>query len=60
VPKGANSGQTLRLKGRGAFAQGRRGDLLAKLVITLPEEQDEALARFAEDWRTNRPYKPAR
>ena len=60
VPKGANSGQTLRLKGRGAFAQGVRGDLLAKLVITLPEDPDEALTRFAEDWRANRPYKPGR
>jgi DnaJ-class molecular chaperone len=60
VQPGANSGQTLRLKGRGAFAQGRRGDLLAKLVITLPDEQDETLVRFAEDWRANRPYKPGR
>lgn len=60
IPKGSNSGQVLRLKGRGAFAQGRRGDLLAKLAVTLPEAQDEALVRFAEDWRANRPYKPGR
>ncbi|RZJ88823.1 MAG: J domain-containing protein, partial [Brevundimonas sp.] len=60
VPKGANSGQTLRLKGRGAFANGQRGDLLARLVVTLPEEPDELLTRFAEDWRANRPYKPGR
>lgn len=60
IPKGSNSGQVLRLKGRGAFAQGRRGDLLAKLAVTLPETQDETLIRFAEDWRANRPYKPGR
>jgi DnaJ-class molecular chaperone len=61
VPKGANSGQTLRLKGRGMpDGKGKRGDLLARLVITLPEEPDAALTAFAEDWRDNRPYKPKR
>ena len=60
VPKGSNSGQVLRLKGRGAFAGGKRGDLLAKLVVTLPDEQDEALRAFAEDWRAKRPYTPGR
>ena len=60
VPKGSNSGQVLRLKGRGAFAGGKRGDLLAKLVVTLPDEQDEALVTFAEEWRAKRPYAPGR
>ncbi|MCV0414833.1 MAG: molecular chaperone DnaJ [Brevundimonas sp.] len=60
VPKGSNSGQVLRLKGRGAFAGGKRGDLLAKLVVTLPDEQDETLRAFAEDWRAKRPYTPGR
>ena len=60
VPKGSNSGQVLRLKGRGAFAGGKRGDLLARLVVTLPEEQDEALVKFAEEWRAKRPYTPGR
>lgn len=58
VPKGSNSGQMLRLKGRGAYANGRRGDLKARLVVTLPETPDEPLNRFAEDWRANRPYAP--
>lgn len=56
VPKGSNSGKVLRLKGRGAYADGRRGDLLAKLMLTLPEEMDDQLVSFAEDWRKNRPY----
>ena len=60
VPKGSNSGQVLRLKGRGAFAGGKRGDLLAKLVVTLPDEQDDALVKFAEEWRAKRPYTPGR
>ena len=58
VPKGANSGQVMRLKGRGAFANGRRGDLKARLLVTLPETPDEALIRFAEEWRSKRPYTP--
>ena len=60
LPAGSNSGKTLRLKGRGAFAKGKRGDLLARLVVTLPEGADDALTKFAEDWRSKRPYTPGR
>ena len=60
LPAGSNSGKVLRLKGRGAMANGKRGDLLAKLVVTLPDEADEALTKFAEDWRAKRPYSPGR
>ncbi len=60
IPKGSNSGQTLRLKGRGAFVGGKRGDLLAKLVVTLPETPDETLVKFAQDWRDKQPYRPWR
>ncbi|WP_122464665.1 DnaJ C-terminal domain-containing protein [Brevundimonas lutea] len=58
IPKGSNSGKVLRLKGRGAFAGGRRGDLLARIVIMLPEEVDAELVKLAEDWRAKRPYRP--
>jgi DnaJ-class molecular chaperone len=61
VPKGANSGATLRLKGRGlADAKGKRGDLLARLMVTLPETPDADLTKFAETWRKDRPYTPKR
>ncbi|VXB11694.1 DnaJ C-terminal domain-containing protein [Brevundimonas sp. G8] len=60
IPAGSNSGKILRLKARGAFAAGKRGDLLARLVVTLPDEPDEALTRFAEEWRAKRPYMPGR
>ena len=57
VPKGANSGQTLRLKGKGlADARGKRGDLLARLVLMLPENLDPDLEAFAEQWRKDHPY----
>jgi DnaJ-class molecular chaperone len=57
VPKGSNSGSTLRLRKRGlAGSGGRRGDLLARLVVTLPESPDSELVKIAEDWRRERPY----
>lgn len=60
IPKASNSGQVLRLKGKGAFANGRRGDLLARLMVTLPEYQDHHLVKFAEKWRADRPYAPGK
>ncbi|KQW82215.1 DnaJ C-terminal domain-containing protein [Brevundimonas sp. Root1279] len=51
IPAGSNSGKVLRLKGRGAAVGGKRGDLLAKLMVMLPEGGDEALTKLAEDLR---------
>jgi len=60
VAPASNSGATLRLKGKGLPAGGRRGDLLVRLVVTLPDKIDEDLRRFAEAWRSERPYTPRR
>jgi len=61
VAAGSNSGQILRLKGRGMpKAGGKRGDLLARLIVTLPEAVEPELTQFAEDWRAKRPYTPKR
>jgi len=61
IPKGANTGTRLRLKGRGLTdAQGRRGDLFARLVVTLPDNADPTLETFAETWKKERPYTPKR
>jgi len=59
IPKGSSSGKVLRLKGRGAFQDGQRGDLLAKLMIVLPEG-DERLTKLAEAARDEGPIKPFR
>lgn len=58
VPKGSNSGATLRLKGRGGVDPdtGRRGDLFARLMVTLPDAADPELVKLAERWRAERPY----
>jgi DnaJ-class molecular chaperone len=61
VPKGSNSGSVLRLKGRGLHnPRGGRGDLMARLVVTLPDQTDAALEALAETWRKERPYTPRR
>lgn len=61
IPKGANTGASLRLKGRGlSDPKGKRGDLLARIVLMLPEAIDPELQAFAETWRAERPYSPRR
>lgn len=56
VPKGADSGTVLRLKGKGASKKGdaaNRGDQFVKLVVKLPANSDsdfvDAVKRLADD-----------
>ena len=61
IPSGANSGQSLRLKGKGIAALGGRpGDQLVKLVVMLPSAPDSALKQFAETWSPPSDYDPRR
>lgn len=60
IPKGSNSGRVLRLKGRGAHAGGRRGDLLARLMIVLPENEEPELVKWANGTRDRGPIRPFR
>lgn len=61
VPRGANSGQSLRLKGKGlSDARGVRGDLIARIQVMLPDAPDPKLEAFAAKWREERPYAPRR
>jgi len=61
VPRAANTGTRLRLKARGlSDAKGVRGDLFARVVVTLPEEPDASLEAFATAQRKDRPYTPRR
>ena len=54
VPAGANTGATLRLKGKGIPASGAEpvGDLYVTLVVALPDKPDDALKDFAQSWKT--------
>ena len=57
IPPGANSGQTLRLKGKGVPAG---GDQYVRLTVMLPGKADEQLAKFVEDWPGADGYDPRR
>ncbi len=50
IPPGSQSGQTLKLKGKGAVntRSKKRGDLLLKLVVKVPRASDEGLLKAAE------------
>jgi DnaJ-class molecular chaperone len=52
VPPGANTGTTLRLKGKGIAGHGSAaaGDLYVRLVVSLPDKPDESLRAFLQDW----------
>lgn len=58
IPKGANSGQVLRLRGKGVRSDKGRGDQLIKLKVVLPERADAELQRFVSRWRPPQSYDP--
>jgi DnaJ-class molecular chaperone len=60
VPPGANTGQMLRLKGRGIKSKGGAGDQLVRLSVILPEKIDDDLKSFVEKWRESHGYDPRR
>jgi DnaJ-class molecular chaperone len=60
VPPGANTGQTLRLKGRGIKTKSGAGDQLVRLSVVLPEKIDDDLKAFVEKWREKHGYDPRR
>ena len=58
VPKGANAGRPLRLKGRGIrTGQGdERGDQYIRLSIMLPETMDPDLEKLIGNWAKTNHY----
>ena len=55
IPEGANSGQVLRLKGKGVAG---RGDLYLTLQVTLPKPIDADLAALVRQWGDAHRYDP--
>jgi DnaJ-class molecular chaperone len=52
VPKWANTGRVLRLKGKGARgAHGTHGDELVTLKVMLPDQADAELEKFIAGWQ---------
>ncbi|MGE3877156.1 MAG: J domain-containing protein, partial [Parvibaculaceae bacterium] len=61
VPRGANTGTVLRLKGKGvAKAQGGHGDQYVTLKVMLPEKPDAELEEFVTRWSKAHAYDPRR
>lgn len=60
VPAGSNSGDTLRLRGKGVpAAKGRAaGDQVVTLRVELPKQPDEELKSFLEEWAKTHAYDP--
>ena len=50
VPKGSNSGSTLRLRGKGIAGGGTSGDQYVRLRVVLPDPPDPELTALLERW----------
>jgi DnaJ-class molecular chaperone len=59
VPKAANSGTRLRLKGKGAVRpDGSRGDEYVTLKVMLPSMSDPELEAFVKNWAAGKTQNP--
>lgn len=59
VPKGSNTGSTMRLKGKGAPRRGGgHGDQFVKLKIVLPKSPDPELEAFVSNWDKGKAFDP--
>ncbi len=59
VPKGANTGTVLRLRGRGAPRSDKtQGDEYVTLKIVLPQQLDPELEEFARRWQAGQSQNP--
>jgi DnaJ-class molecular chaperone len=59
VPKGANTGTVLRLRGKGAPRSDKtHGDEYVTLKIVLPQQPDSELEEFAQRWQAGQGQNP--
>jgi len=58
IPKGASSGQRLRLKGKGITRGKTAGDQMVRLKIVLPRTIDDEMRDLAERWRETSSFDP--
>jgi DnaJ-class molecular chaperone len=60
IPKGASSGQVLRLRGRGVGRAGQKakGDQKVELKIVAPPDPDAKLQEFLTEWRKTQSFDP--
>ena len=58
IPKRSNTGDVLRLRGKGVKTRGRTGDELVKLKVMMPTEAEPELDAFLADWKPAANYDP--
>ncbi len=58
VPRGASTGQVLRVRGKGVQRGGRKGDQLVTLKIVAPPQVDDELEAFFRRWKEGHAYDP--
>ncbi len=60
VPKGANTGKTLRLRDKGVLNRrtGTRGHQIVTLKVVLPTGEEPDLTAFLEHWHPTKPQDP--
>jgi DnaJ-class molecular chaperone len=58
IPKRANTGDVLRLRGKGVKARGGAGDELVKLKVVMPTEAEPEFDAFLADWKPAANYDP--
>ncbi|MEP7209535.1 MAG: DnaJ C-terminal domain-containing protein [Alphaproteobacteria bacterium] len=50
IPPGSNSGEILKLRGKGVQTRPNPGDLLVRLLIVMPQKDDPELKAFVKGW----------
>jgi DnaJ-class molecular chaperone len=58
IPKLSNTGDVLRLRGKGVKTRTGAGDELVKLKVMMPTEADPGLDAFLADWKPAASYDP--
>ncbi len=58
IPKGSNTGDTLRLKGKGVKRRHGAGDEFVKLKVVMPMGPDPELDAFLAKWTPAHEYDP--
>jgi DnaJ-class molecular chaperone len=58
IPKGSNTGTTMRLKGKGVARNGGHGDEFIIIKVMLPTVENSELKTFLSNWKPGLTYDP--
>lgn len=58
IPKGSNTGTTLRLRGKGVKSKASHGDHFVQLQVMLPEHPGDDLIKAVAEWEAKHPNNP--